>query len=102
MVVARPEPGQWIRNILTYQVNSSTEWGGRTEKSMFCPNVYYDISETINIKLKALEMYTDELRAYPHPRSLEAVENRAKVFGNEVGLKYAEAFKLVLSRGEIK
>lgn len=39
--------------------------------------------------------YKSELREFPHPRSIEAIEVLAKKRGSEVGLAYAEAFKLI-------
>jgi LmbE family N-acetylglucosaminyl deacetylase len=96
-VVARPLPGQSVRNLLTYHVNSSTEWGGIARR-VFEPNVYLNVEGTISKKLEAMKAYTTELRPYPHPRSLESIEDRAKVFGSEVGCRYAEAFRLILSK----
>jgi LmbE family N-acetylglucosaminyl deacetylase len=99
LVATRPAPGQSVKCILSYHVNSATEWGARSEADQFWPNVYFDVSATIEKKLEALKCYGVELRQYPHPRTLEAVANRAKVFGAEVGYCYAEAFKLLLYRG---
>ena len=98
LVAARPVATCSVKNLLCYHVNSSSEWGGRSRNTLFLPNYYVDISETIEIKLKALAAYVDELREYPHPRSLIAVENRAKVFGAEAGYDSAEAFNFVFSR----
>jgi hypothetical protein len=64
---------------------------------MFCPNVFIDIEKYIDLKLNALSKYTDEVREFPHPRSLENVENVAKYFGSQVGLKFAEPFRLIRS-----
>lgn len=98
MVAARPVPNQHVRNILSYQVNSSTEWGDRTLDKVFLPNFYIDITETIDKKIEAFECYSDELRPYPHPRSPEALRYRAAVYGTEIGFNYAEAFQIILSR----
>ena len=35
------------------------------------------------------------MREYPHTRSYENIENLMKVWGSEVGLKYAEKFELI-------
>ena len=101
MVATRPIPGQPVHQVLSYQVNSSTEWGGRTQTTIFCPNYFVDISSTIGQKLAAMEVYTDELREYPHPRSIRSLRQRAAVYGNEVGYEAAEPFKLLLFRGEL-
>ena len=90
-----------MASLLTYHVNSATDWGTRSGKHPFDPNVFIDIGSTIQAKLDALQCYEVELRDYPHPRSLEAGENRAKVFGCEVGFRYAEAFQLLWYRGGV-
>ena len=97
MVVCRPIPKQRIESILTYYTPSSTEWGGFETSRMFCPNVFIDIENYIDIKLDALSEYVDEVRQFPHPRSIENVENVAKYFGAQVGLSFVEPFCLIRS-----
>jgi hypothetical protein len=46
------------------------------------------------LKFLALNSYHEELRDYPHSRSLEAVEALAKYRGASVGVSAAEAFKV--------
>ena len=36
--------------------------------------------------------YKKEILAFPHARSIEAINNRAKFWGSIVNLEYAEAF----------
>ncbi len=98
MVACRPFPGQKVKHLLSYYVNSSTEWGNLLKKKPFNPNVFVDISKSIDDKLSAMEKYTTELRDYPHPRSTEAIRNSAKYFGNMVGTAFAEPFHLVYTR----
>lgn len=98
LVACRTYPGQTVRHLLSYYVNSSTEWGNLLSDERFDPNVFVDISATINLKLSAMEKYQTELRTYPHPRSLEALRTTAKYFGNMVGLEYAEPFKLIFAK----
>ncbi|WP_373519612.1 PIG-L deacetylase family protein [Pricia sp.] len=97
LVACRPYPGQKVRHLLSYYVNSSTEWGNLLKKEPFNPTVFIDITDTIEDKLKAMSEYTTEIREYPHPRSIEALRNSAKYFGNLVGTEYAEPFYLVYS-----
>jgi len=61
----------------------------------FLPNLFFDISEAINIKINAIATYKTELREYPHPRSLEGIKLIARFWGTKVGLYYAEAFSVV-------
>jgi len=102
LVATRPAPGQPVRRLLSYQVNSSTEWGGRTQTTVFCPTVFFDISSTLELKLAAMSVYEDEVRDYPHPRSLAALRHRAALHGCEVGYENAEPFKLLLYRGTVE
>ena len=97
MVVCRPIPNQKVKTILTYYTPSSTEWGSFEKNRMFCPNIFVDIENQIALKLEALSKYTDEVRNFPHPRSIENVKNVAKYFGSQVGLMFAEPFCLIRS-----
>ncbi len=81
------------KKILAYEVLSETEWGQEIE--IFKPNVYVDITDTIDIKLEAMKAYKSELKSFPHPRSLEAIKALAIKRGSEIGVKYAESFYLV-------
>ena len=94
LVVARPKPGSYIKKVLAYEVLSETEWGPPATQN-FVPNVYIDISSTIQDKLKAMSCYESQLFPYPHPRSLEGIEILAKKRGMEVGITYAESFMLL-------
>lgn len=91
IVALRPVPGQEARCVLSYETLSETEWG----TIPFIPNVYEDVSGLIPKKIKAMEVYESELKAFPHPRSEEAIDALAKKRGSEAGFKAAEAFCLV-------
>lgn len=92
LVAARPV-GYKIQKILSYETLSETEWGMPIEP--FVPNIYEDISENFRDKINAMKKYQSELKQYPHPRSLEAIESLAKKRGSEAGLELAEAFVLI-------
>jgi LmbE family N-acetylglucosaminyl deacetylase len=92
MTAFRPVMGEDAREIYTFEVPSSTEWNYPLS---FSPDVFFDISDTLDLKLKAMAVYKSEIRDYPHPRSLEGIRNNAEIWGMKVGLRYAEAFKLV-------
>lgn len=98
LVATRPVPKSRVRGLLTYHINSSTEWGMTSQSERFYPNAYLNISNWLDNKLTALSFYEDEMREYPHPRSIEAVRNRAYVFGSEVGYTAAEAFNIIYLR----
>lgn len=89
----RPTPDDTVSKILSFEVPSSTEWLPASLNSTFTPNYYIEISEAeLENKIKALECYPNEIRDFPHPRSIEHVENLAKIRGSQSGVKLAEGF----------
>ena len=95
MTAFRPLPGETAREIYSFEIPSSTEWGFPKRKTYFVPNVFVDISNTFYRKINALKSYKIEIRKFPHPRSSEGVKILAQKRGMEVGLNYAEAFELI-------
>lgn len=57
-------------------------------------NNFVDISDCLNNKFQALEVYASERRPWPHPRSTQAVEHLACWRGTTVGVEAAEGFIL--------
>ncbi len=88
----RPLPEETVRCIYSFEILSSTEW---RYPYAFSPNMYINIEDTIELKLKAMEAYMSELREFPHPRSIEGIKVKAMQRGMEVGLRYAEAFEVI-------
>lgn len=95
IVATRPKPRGATKKVLSYETLSETEWAAPFTENIFIPNVYVDISEVLEIKLKAMSEYKSELKEFPHPRSLEAISALAKLRGSSIGVKAAEAFVLV-------
>lgn len=94
LTAARPCSDFYPREILSFETLSSTEWQSIDVK-IFSPQLYVDVSNTIEKKTAALRAYATEIRAYPHPRSEEGVKVLAAYRGLACGLKYAEAFQVV-------
>lgn len=94
LAACRPQPGHSVQEMLFFEVPSSTEWSPPGSAAPFLPNYFVDISATLKIKLAALEAYEGELRKFPHPRSLKAIEALARWRGATVGVEAAEAFIL--------
>jgi len=92
ITATRPMKVETVKEIYSFEILSSTGWNYPLS---FSPNVFYDISETIDVKIRALKEYKTELREYPHPRSLEGIKLIAKNWGMKVGLECVEAFKIV-------
>ena len=95
LTATRPMPGQGVKKVFFFEVASSTDWKfGGGEQAFFSPNVFVNIESTLTLKIKALSQYQSEMRPFPHARSLENLENLAKVRGAHVGYRAAEAFIL--------
>jgi LmbE family N-acetylglucosaminyl deacetylase len=94
IVACRPVPGHKFRELLFFEVPSSTEWRPPGSGDDFVPNYFVDISSTLDRKILALDVYTSELRTFPHPRSHQAIEALARWRGASVGVAAAEAFML--------
>jgi N-acetylglucosamine malate deacetylase 1 len=88
----RPLPNSSLRGLFAFETASSTEWSTAAIGATFCPDRFIDIFSVMSRKTAALEAYADEMRSFPHPRSMEAVRALATWRGTSVGLKAAEAF----------
>lgn len=95
MIACRPIPESKINMILTFEVNSSTEWSNKNSNGNFNPNYFVKIDYKNFIKkTKALICYKDEMRKWPHPRSIKGLKVLAERRGSIAGLELAEAFSV--------
>ena len=94
----RPMAQEQVKTIITFETPSGTEWRAATDPRHFIPNFFVSVSEeNLEAKIKGMESYEFEKRAYPHPRSPQALKIQAQRWGVAVGCHYAEAFCLVRS-----
>jgi N-acetylglucosamine malate deacetylase 1 len=91
LVAARPQGKLKIRNIYCYETMSETEWTPLQEKP-FIPNHFVNVTEVYSKKEIAIRCYKSQLKEYPHPRSLQALEALAKFRGATISVDRAEAF----------
>lgn len=94
VTACRPQPGHCVKQLLFFEVASSTEWQPPAAGFYFKPNWFVDITQTLDLKLEALKSYECEMRSYPHARSIKALEHLARWRGACVGVEAAEAFEL--------
>ena len=90
ITATRPLKGETVKEIYSFEIPSSTEWAYPLS---FSPNVFFDVTETIDIKLKALHVYVSEMRDFTHPRSEEFIKLNSKLWGVKAGLMNAEVFQ---------
>lgn len=88
-------PRNLIKEVLSYETPSSTEWAAPLPAHAFLPNVFVNIRDFLDKKLQALSCYENVTKSYPHPRSVEAMRAKAKTTGVQAGLEAAEAFMLM-------
>ena len=89
LVAARPFASS-VKQLLSYECPGPV-------KQPFRPTIYQNVEKEFSYKLEAFKMYKSEVRKFPHPRSIEAIENLAIQRGVECSLKKAEAFQLIRS-----
>ena len=91
VVATRPSLNNHI-TVLCGEVPSST---GYLKPTAWEPNLYIEVSEDeLDTKIKAMETYRGEARAYPHPRSKEVLKALARVRGSESGFYFSESFMI--------
>lgn len=94
IAACRPQPQHSVKNLLFFEIPSSTEWRPAASGMYFAPNYFYDVTDYMVKKMDALRAYASEMRSFPHSRSIEAVEHLARWRGATVGCSAAEAFVL--------
>jgi len=98
MAACRPTKDESVKEIYSFEIPSSTEWNAPSSLTYFMPDYFVDVSKSLKVKINALKEYETELRDFPHPRSLKAVELNAKLWGAKMGFEAAEAFKTIRIR----
>jgi len=90
----RPVPACPVDWVFSFETLSATEWNYHADTG-FAPNFYVDIAAQLEHKLAAMSRYSSELKTFPHPRSLAAIEHSARLRGAHCGYLAAEAFVMV-------
>ena len=84
-----------IRRVLSCEVLSETDATPPLAGNTFLPNVFVDISDTLERKLEIMALYQTEIKPDPFPRSLSSIRALARCRGATVSVEYAEAFMLI-------
>ena len=96
ITATRPINGRIVPHIYCFEVVSSTEWSFSAGRQ-FNPTVFINIKDFWDIKVESLNCYKEEMRDFPHPRSIENLDALSKFRGSTAGLERAEAFVLARS-----
>lgn len=84
-------------SILGCEIPSTSFWNAK----QFPANYYVDITNELDIKIKAFSQYKNELMPYPHPWSIKGLGLLAEYHGMQAGYKYAEAYQLIRGYGTL-
>lgn len=95
MVASRPRHLQAPRRIYAYETLSETNWYAPGITPAFIPNVFVDISQTLEKKLDAFRCFKSQIREFPDERSIDAIRALAVMRGASMYRGAAEAFMLV-------
>lgn len=95
MVAARPRDTHAPQRIYAYETLSETNWYAPGITPAFVPNVFIDISDTLELKLDAFRCFESQVKQFPDERSIEAIRALATMRGASMYLGAAEAFMLI-------
>ena len=95
LTASRPVKNIPVKELYACEIPSSTDWSFQTIEPVWRPNVFFDVTQTIETKLLALREYETEMRPRPHPRSYENISAIAQRWGSLIGTPAAEAFQLI-------
>jgi LmbE family N-acetylglucosaminyl deacetylase len=96
ITACRPMENETVHTIISFETFSGTEWRASSDPKHFIPNLFYEINDKgLQAKIKGMESYEFERRAYPHPRSPESLKIAAQRWGIVIGKQYAEAFCVI-------
>ncbi len=80
------------------EIPSATDWAIPEAQLSFTPNVFFDITHSVDLKIEALSCYRGVMRDAPHPRSEQMIKGLASYRGGQSGYMYSEAFQLAFQR----
>jgi N-acetylglucosamine malate deacetylase 1 len=94
---------KWFRynsvdRIFVYETQSETDFDISPDSPGFRPNVFVDISNTIDDKIEIARIFRSEFSEHPFPRSFTGMRALAALRGAASGFDSAEAFMLLRER----
>ena len=95
LVHARPRSATAPACVLAYETLSETNWLAPGVTPAFVPNVFIDISDTIDAKIEAFSTFHSQVKPSPDERSIETIRALATLRGSTVYRNAAEAFVMV-------
>jgi N-acetylglucosamine malate deacetylase 1 len=81
----------FVKKVCSYETVSETEFTIK-KNTVFQPNMWVDISDYLEKKLDIIQIYEDEIKEPPFPRSLKNLEALATFRGSTINAQSAEGF----------
>ena len=94
LTACRPVGDYCVKKIYAFETPSSSEWDFNYNQP-FTPNVYFDVTHTLEAKIRGMACYRSESTTFPHPRSPESLRSLGLYRGSNAGFELAEAFMLL-------
>jgi N-acetylglucosamine malate deacetylase 1 len=85
----------FISKILTCEILSETEFGLDPSRTPFRPNLFINISDYLDEKIRIMNLYQGETGEFPFPRSETAIRALATLRGAQSATTCAEAFMIL-------
>lgn len=95
LVASRPHQAAYPPLVAAYETLSETNWNAPYLTPAFVPNLFIDISATLEAKLAAFRLFASQVRPAPHERSIETLKALATLRGGTIHRPAAEGFVLV-------
>ena len=98
LTATRPTNKHIVKSVRTFEILSSSEWNFQnSNKKIFKPNLFIDITNELEKKIESFLCYKTEVKSFPHPRSKEGIKHLARLRGTTSGMKAAECFYILRS-----
>jgi LmbE family N-acetylglucosaminyl deacetylase len=99
LVATRPvNKGTEVEIVAAYETLSETHWNAPHIEPNFTPNWVCNITDFIDIKLKALSCFQSQISPFPGARSIEALKALAMFRGTQAGFGFGEGFHVIRMR----
>lgn len=85
----------FVKRVILMETPSETDFAPAYVVNPFNPNLFIDISEHINDKLRIMQIFKSEVHTHPFPRSLESLKALSTVRGGQAGCAAAESFMVI-------
>ena len=84
-----------VEKVMMMEVQSETDFAPVLPESIFLSNVFVDITEVYEAKMKIVKLFKAELLPGPLTRSISSIEALSRYRGSQINVEHAESFMLL-------